>query len=132
IPKGLMTLVDSESQDVLLARLMERYGLKKRAGAGSAANTMYAISQFGGKTFYCCKVASDEFGDFYVQELGSNNIHTNLGEQREYGTTGKCLVMVSPDAERTMITSLGISERLSPADLNTEALRDSQYLYLEG
>lgn len=132
IQKGLMTLVDGESQAVLLDRLMQRYGLKKRAGGGSAANTMYAISQFGGKSFYSCKVASDDFGDFYLQELGSHNISTNLGREREYGVTGKCLVMVSPDAERTMLTYLGISERLSSADINIEALIDSEYLYLEG
>jgi sugar/nucleoside kinase (ribokinase family) len=132
IQKGLMTLVDSESQETLLERLMQRYGLKKRAGGGSAANSMYALSQFGGNTFYSCKVASDEFGDFYLQELGDHNIHTNLGETRDYGTTGKCLVMVSPDAERTMLTCLGISEQLSPADLNPEAIIDAQYVYLEG
>jgi len=132
IQKGLMTLVDGESQTVLLNRLMQRYGLKKRAGGGSAANTMYAISQFGGQTFYSCKVASDDFGDFYLQELGSHNISTNLGKERDYGVTGKCLVMVSPDAERTMLSFLGISEQLSPADLNIEALIESQYLYLEG
>jgi fructokinase len=132
IQKGLMTLVDGESQEVLLQRLMQRYGLKKRAGGGSAANTIYAISQFGGNTFFTCKVSSDEFGDFYVQELGSLNIHTNLATDREYGVTGKCLVMVSPDAERTMLTYLGISEQLSVKDLNLEALIDSKYLYLEG
>jgi len=133
IQKGLMTLVDGESQDTLLQRLMQRFGLKKRAGGGSAANTMYAISQFGGNTYYSCKVASDEFGDFYVQELGDHNIHTNLGnDARDYGTTGKCLVMVSPDAERTMLTYLGISEKLSPADLDPEAIMNSQYVYLEG
>lgn len=132
IQKGLMTLVDSESQEVLLQRLTQRFGLKKRAGGGSAANTMYAISQFGGKTFYSCKVASDDFGDFYLQELGTHNISTNLGRQRDYGVTGKCLVMVSPDAERTMLTCLGISEKLAPEDLNIEALIDSRYLYLEG
>jgi len=132
IQKGLMTLVDGESQETLLQRLMQRFGLRKRAGGGSAANTMYAISQFGGQTYYSCKVASDEFGDFYVQELGDHNIHTNLGAARDYGTTGKCLVMVSPDAERTMLTYLGISEQLSSADLDPEAIVNSQYVYLEG
>src|SRR5690606_33482278 len=130
--KGMMTLVDAESQEHLLQRLMDRFGLKKRAGGGSAANTMYAISQFGGNTFYSCKVAGDEFGEFYVQELGDHNIHTNLGDNRDYGTTGKCLVMVSPDAERTMLTCLGISEKLSSGDLDREAIADSHYVYLEG
>ena len=132
IQKGMMTLVDEESQEHLLKRLMERFGLKKRAGGGAAANTMYAISQFGGNTYYSCKVTGDEFGEFYVQELGDLNIHTNLGENRDYGTTGKCLVMVSPDAERTMLTCLGISEKLSSSDLDPEAIADSHYVYLEG
>ncbi|MES2625865.1 MAG: adenosine kinase [Pseudomonadota bacterium] len=132
IQKGVMTLVDGESQNVLLDRLTQRFKLKKMAGGGSAANTVYAISQFGGKTFYSCKVASDEFGDFYVNELGTLNIHTNLGKDRDYGVTGKCIVMVSPDTERTMLTYLGISETLSTADLDFEALKASEYLYLEG
>ncbi len=132
IQKGVMTLVDGESQNVLLNRLSQQFGLPKMAGGGSAANTVYAISQFGGNTFYSCKVASDELGDFYVGELGNLNIHTNLVENREYGITGKCIVMISPDTERTMLTYLGISEKLSIADLNFEALKDSEYLYLEG
>ncbi len=132
IQKGLMTLVDGEAQAVLLERLMKRFSFKKRSGGGSAGNTLYALSQFGGKGFMTCKVASDEFGDFYVEQLGTLNIHTNLGANREYGVTGTCLVMITPDAERTMLTYLGISEQISPADLNVEALIDSKYLYMEG
>lgn len=133
IQKGLMTLVDGESQRTLLERLMERYGLKKRAGGGSAANTLYAASQFGANTFYSCKVANDEFGDFYLDELGNNNIDTNVESIRsEDGVTGKCLVMVSPDAERTMLTYLGVSENLTSSDIHKDALINSKYLYLEG
>ena len=132
IQKGLMTLVDGEAQRVLYDRLVAKFGLKKRAGGGSAANSMYAISQFGGSAYYTCKVASDEPGDFYVQQLGDHNIKTNLGQGRAYGDTGKCLVMVSPDAERTMLTFLGISAEISSSDLDLEALKRSQYLYLEG
>ena len=132
IQKGIMTLVDAESQNVLLGRLTAKFGLKKRAGGGSAANTLYAVSQFGGQTFYSCRVANDEFGDFYVNELGHHNIDTNLGEQRADGVTGKCLIMVSPDAERTMLTCLGISEKIDSSDINVEALKNSKFLYLEG
>jgi len=132
IQKGIMTLVDEASQDVLVTRLTERYGIKKRAGGGSAANTIYAVSQFGGSTYYSCKVADDEPGDFYLSELGDHNIHTNLGDGRDHGTTGKCLVMVSPDSERTMLTYLGISEKLDASAIDAEALRDSDYLYMEG
>lgn len=133
IQKGIMTLVDGESQETILDRLQKHYQQRKRSGGGSAANTIYAICQFGGKTFYSCKVANDEPGDFYLQELGDHNIHTNLGNNtREDGVTGKCLVMVSPDAERTMLSYLGISETLSKDDVVPEAVKDSEYLYLEG
>jgi sugar/nucleoside kinase (ribokinase family) len=132
IQKGLMTLVDSEAQETLLARLSQRFRLRKRAGGGSAANSMYAISQFGGNTYYCCKVASDETGEFFFQELGANNIATNLQKQRAYGATGKCLVMVSPDAERTMLTCLNISSELSSEDVDHEAIIASKFVYMEG
>ncbi len=132
LQKGVMTLVDGESQATLLARLMERYGLKKRAGGGSAANTLYAASNFGANTFYTCKVADDEDGDFYIRELGDHNIDSNVHNGQEHGITGKCLVMVSPDAERTMLSYLGISEKLSSADIDHDAIIDSEYVYLEG
>ena len=133
IQKGIMTLVDGESQSTLLKRLLDKFGLKKRAGGGSAANSIYAISQFGGNTFFSCKVANDEAGDFYLEQLGHHNIHTNLdNHNREDGVTGQCLVMVSPDTERTMLSFLGISETLSKNEINVEALKNSEYLYLEG
>jgi sugar/nucleoside kinase (ribokinase family) len=132
IQKGVMTLVDGPSQDKLLERLTSRYELRKRSGGGSAANTLYAISQFGGNTFYSCKVANDELGDFYLSELGNHNINTNQELLREAGTTGRCLVMISPDAERTMLSHLGISEKLCISDLDLDALADAEYLYIEG
>jgi len=132
IEKGFMTLIDEEKQQALLDLLMTRYSLKKRAGGGSAANSIYALSQFGGRAFFSCKVANDEAGHFYVNELGDHNIQTNLSAEREDGTTGRCLVMVTPDAERTMLTSLGISQRVSTDELNYEAISLSEYVYVEG
>jgi len=133
IQKGIMTLVDGESQSTLEKRLLDRFGLKTRAGGGSAANSIYAISQFGGNAFFSCKVADDEAGNFYLEQLGHHNIHTNLdNHNRGAGVTGKCLVMVSPDTERTMLSFLGISETHSKNEIDVEALKDSEYLYLEG
>lgn len=133
IEKGIMTLVDGKSQENLLAKLMKEGHLKKKAGGGSAANTIYAASQFGANAFYSCKVANDEFGDFYLQELGNYNIYTNLdNHNRDDGSTGKCLVMVTPDAERTMLSYLGISETLSVSEIDEAALNDSECLYVEG
>lgn len=132
IEKGFMTLIEEHEQNQLLEHLHLRYGLRKRAGGGSAANTLYALSQFGGQAFYSCKVANDETGDYYVSELGNHNIETNLSHDREDGITGRCLVMVTPDAERTMLTHLGISQDVSRAEIRSEAVGQAEYVYIEG
>lgn len=131
IDKGLMTLVDEERRNFLLQKLGEN-PLKQQCG-GSAANTIIANAQLGGKGFYSCKVANDQFGDFYFQDLMDSGVDSNLTPQgRPDGVTGKCLVMVTPDAERTMNTFLGITSSLSPSEVNADAIRNSQYLYMEG
>ena len=108
VQKGLMTLVDEETQDRLI-KAIDHEKLTRKSG-GSAANTVIATSQFGGKAFYSCKVANDEFGDFYLNDMKEAGIDTNLDNvEREEGVTGKCLVMVTGDAERTMNTYLGIT-----------------------
>lgn len=132
IEKGLMTLIEQDQQITLLANLKEEFGLKKRAGGGSAANTIVAISQFGGKTFYACKVADDETGDFYMKDLAIAGVETKLDQIKGDGVTGKCLVMVTDDAERTMNTYLGITSDFSEQDLHLEELKNSEYLYIEG
>ena len=132
IEKGMMTLVDKERQESLLTELRQRFGLKKRSGGGSAANSIVAISQFGGDTFYACKVADDETGDFYMKDLAVAGVTTKLDQIKGDGVTGKCLVMVTDDAERTMNTYLGITSDFSEEDLHLEELINSEYLYIEG
>jgi len=132
IEKGFMTLVSREHQEQLLELLDSQVGLKNQSGGGSAANTLYALSQFGGNAYFAGKVANDETGDFYVEQLGHHNIETNLGHDRDHGTTGRCLVMISPDAERTMHTYLGVSEEVSVADVHEDAIKNSEYVYIEG
>ena len=130
VEKGFMTLVDEERQFELLDYLRSEHSA--RSGGGSAANTVVANALFGGSSFYTCLVSNDEMGDFYTQELGRAGVDTNLAENRPEGVTGKCLVMVTPDAERTMNTYLGISESLSADQLRPDALRDSEFVYSEG
>lgn len=132
IEKGLMTLIDEDKHHELLNGLTDTFGLKKRAGGGSAANTIVAISQFGGKTFYACKVANDEFGEFYKNDLHAAGVDTGLGRLNSEGVTGKCMVMVTPDAERTMNTFLGITADFSTAEIHFDELKNAQYLYAEG
>ena len=134
IEKGMMALIDEEQQINLLAHLKDTFGLKKRAGGGSAANTIVAASQFGSKTFYACKVADDETGEFYMTDLHAAGVKTRLDEIKcvKDASTGKCMVMVTPDAERTMNTFLGITADFCEEELHLEDLKQSQYLYIEG
>ncbi len=133
IEKGMMTLVDEDRQKQILENLKNTDNSEaKRACGGSAANTVIGLAQFGGNSFYSCKVSNDETGDFYSKDLKSNEVDSNIYEQRGDGTTGKCLVMITPDAERTMNTYLGITETFSESELNEEALKNSEYLYMEG
>ncbi len=132
IQKGVMTLIDADQQAHLLELLQAHYGLKKRACGGSAANTIIGASYFGAKTFYTCNVASDESGDFYVADLKAAGVDTNMDGERDQGVTGKCLVMVTPDAERTMNTYLGITSDLHEKHIHEDALASSEYVYIEG
>ncbi|MCK5810244.1 MAG: adenosine kinase [Cocleimonas sp.] len=132
IEKGLMTLIEEEKQHQLSENLVNTFGLKKRAGGGSAANTIVAISQLGGNTFYACKVADDEGGNFYMQDLQEAGVETKLDQVKGKGVTGKCMVMVTDDAERTMNTYLGITSDFCDADLHFDELANSEYLYIEG
>lgn len=131
IEKGVMTLVDEKRQH----HLMKAIDMKKSkmACGGSAGNTVIAVNQFGGKSFYSCLVAKDELGKFFLEDLKRNGVQTNLTYDRcPEGITGKCLVMTTPDSERTMNTFLGISSFLSPEHIDAEAIKQSQYVYLEG
>ena len=132
IEKGLMTLVDEERQHFLQASLSDHLVMSKRACGGSAANTVISLSQFGGKSFLSCKVANDDNGQFYMQDLLDNGVDHNAHAQISEGITGKCLVMITDDADRTMNTFLGISSELSSVDIDAEAIGNSEYLYIEG
>lgn len=128
IDKGLMTLVDEDRQ----AEILEQLDQPKRACGGSAANTMIAVSQFGGSAYYSCKVADDEMGRFYMSDLLESGVQSTHTEELEAGTTGKCLVLVTPDAQRTMNTFLGITAEYSENNLRIDELKNSEYLYIEG
>lgn len=131
IEKGLMTLVDEKRQ----YELVEAINLHSSnlACGGSAANTIIAASQFGSNCFYSCKVSNDEMGKFYLKDLKENGVDTNLTEvTAPAGITGKCLVMTTPDANRTMNTFLGVTATFSTDEIDPDKLKDSSYLYIEG
>ena len=130
VEKGVMTLVDEAQHQSLFDQLYPTHG--KRACGGSAANTLIATTYLGGRTYYTCKIADDEAGHFFLKDLTNAGVHTNAKETMAPGTTGKCLVMITPDAERTMNTFLGISADISEKEIEENAIKASEYVYLEG
>jgi sugar/nucleoside kinase (ribokinase family) len=131
IEKGFMTLVDADRQ----FQLVEAINLKESnmQCGGSAANTIIAACQFGARGYYSCLVADDDMGHFYIKDLVANHVSTNMmADHLPQGITGKCLVMTTPDAGRTMNTFLGITSSFSKDQINVDALRESRYLYMEG
>ena len=131
IDKGAMTLVDELRQAEIVRALGSQES--NRGSGGSAANSVIAVSQFGGRAFYSCHVADDEMGHFYVEDLRRAGVDTGIETHRmAKGVTGKCLVLVTPDADRTMITFLGASANISAADVDESAIADSEFAYVEG
>ena len=132
VDKGLMTLVNEDRQRELVRHLEGHLTASRRASGGSAANTIIAVSAFGGDAFFCGRVADDDNGHFYLADLAAAGVGYPRRDALPAGTTGKCLVLITPDAERSMNTFLGASEELSPADLDLDAIASAEYLYIEG
>lgn len=130
VDKGLMTLVDENRQAELLDLLSQQITKASRACGGSAGNTIIAASYFGSKTFFSGKVANDELGNFYMQDMQKAGVATPQ-VAAEDGITGKCLILITPDAERSMNTFLGASESFSARELDLDALQQSEYVYIE-
>ncbi len=129
LSKGEMRLVENINQETLLKKLEGKS--KHICSGGSAANTVIAFSAFGGKTSYSTVLGQDEFGDFYkneFKELGIDIIAPQITEE----PTGTCIVLISPDSERTMNTSLGATALLSKDHLSEDFIARAQWMYLEG
>ncbi|BFM10261.1 adenosine kinase [Simiduia litorea] len=134
IEKGVMTLVDEARQTELMAAMGQHLLGAARASGGSAANTIIGASYLGATCAYACRVADDDNGHFYLRDMRDAGVQTRHAAKPllPQGVSGKCLVMITPDAERTMNTFLGASEKLCTEDIDTEALKNARYLYIEG
>ena len=131
VDKRHMTLIDTPRRADLLKQVQGQ--AHRRTGGGSAGNTVVALAQLGGQAFYSCQVADDELGDFYAQDLQTWGVHTNLTHTRaQEGQTGSCMVLVTPDAERSMCTFLGVSAELNENALQPAAIAKSKIYYMEG
>ena len=131
IEKGLMTLIDAPRQNSLINFLGDSH--ESMACGGSAANSIIALSQLGGNAHFDCRVASDITGQFFADDLKQSGVNSNLDiAHAPSGVTGKCLVFVTPDADRTMNTYLGASADLDVSDIDHDAIAHAQFAYIEG
>ena len=131
VAKRHMTLIDAPRRAELLHHVQGIHS--RRTGGGSAGNTVVALAQLGGKAFYSCRVADDELGDFYTRDLQSHGVATNLTHTRPpEGQTGSCMVMVTPDAERSMSTFLGATADIDATALHPHDIVKSKVYYMEG
>lgn len=131
IDKGVRTLIDAARKNELFAAF-ENNPVSRMCG-GSSANTIVVAQSLGSKCFYSCKVANDETGLFFRDNLLRHGIDNNLSDQALLnGQSGLCLVLVTEDADRTMNTFLGVSGNIDYKQINEKALLNSSFFYLEG
>ena len=127
--KGTMRLVEASDQQALLRRVGATAPILR--SGGSVANSMITVAQLGGKSAVCCHLADDEYGRFYRDECLSLGITVPVPLAQE-GATGTCVVLLTPDAERTMRTSLGACTALAPEHIDSAVIADSKWLFIEG
>lgn len=128
VEKGIMTLVDEAQQGKVLNSLA---GHKiNQCSGGSACNTIVGIADFGGTAAYACKVGNDYFGGRYIEEMRELGITVEVAPTE--GKTGTCVVLITEDAQRTMLTNLGVSGTLSEADVDEAEIAKAKYIYVEG
>ena len=130
IGKGIMQLIDMDRAVSLYARV----GPAKEISGGSAANTIAGIAHLGGRTAYVGKVKDDQLGAIFAHDLRAQGAvyETALAAKTEEAETGRCIVIVTPDGERSMNTYLGVTEFLSPDDIDDAQMADAEWIYLEG
>ncbi|MGE3315284.1 MAG: adenosine kinase [Planctomycetaceae bacterium] len=127
-PKGIMTLVDEATQQRVLAAL-DGQPIHRCAG-GSAANTTIGVADLGGKAAYAGKVANDILGNFCLDDMRRMGVTIEVPPAQ--GSTGTCVVLITEDAQRTMLTNLAVSATLSEADIDEKEIRKAKYVYVEG
>lgn len=130
VEKGLMTLTDDDRMQTLLAALDGHP--RVRSSGGSAANSIFAMQAFGLRTAYTCKVADDATGRFFIEDMTRAGVQLNVTATQQNGASGVCLVLITPDAERSMNTNLGVSAELGLADADLDLVSAARYYYVEG
>ena len=128
LKKSTMKLVDEAEFKKLVSTLK----IAKTVSGGSVANSIVSLSQLGNKVGFIGKVSDDDFGNKYEEGLKRENVQYIYSKKKEVIPTGTCLILITPDSERTMVTFLGTAGKISEKDIDTNAVKECEILFLEG
>ena len=128
LTKSTMKLVDEAEFKKLLSTLK----IEETVSGGSVANSIVGLSQLGDKVGFIGKISDDDLGNKYEEGLKKENVQFFYSKKKESIPTGTCLILITPDSERTMITFLGIAGKINENDIDANAVKNSEILFLEG
>ena len=128
LTKSTMKLVDETEFKKLLSTLK----IEETVSGGSVANSIVGLSQLGNKVGFIGKVNDDDLGNKYEEGLNKENVQYLYSKKKEPIPTGTCLILITPDSERTMVTFLGTAGKINENDIDKNAVKDSEILFLEG
>ncbi len=128
LTKSTMKLVNEEEFKKLLLGLT----IEETVSGGSVANSIVGLSRLGNEVGFIGKVSDDEFGVKYEDGLKKENVKYFYSKKKELIPTGTCLILITPDSERTMVTFLGTAGKINQNDINLTAIKNSEFLFLEG
>jgi sugar/nucleoside kinase (ribokinase family) len=128
LTKSTMKLVDENEFKKLLSTL----NIEETISGGSVANSIVGLSQLGNDVGFIGKVNADDLGQKYEEGLTKEKVQYFYNKKQEVSPTGTCLILITPDAERTMVTFLGIAEKINTQDINEKVIKESEMIFLEG
>ena len=129
LTKSTMKLFFDENE---FKKLLTNLKIEKTVSGGSVANSIVGVSQLGNKAGFIGKVSDDKFGSKYEEGLKKENVKYFYSKKKEELPTGTCLILVTPDSERTMCTFLGTAGKINENDINSDAIKKSEIIFLEG
>jgi len=128
LTKGTMKLVDEDE----FKKLLSTVKIEETVSGGSVANSIVGLSQLGNDVGFIGKINSDDLGQKYEEGLIKEKVKYFYNKRKEVSPTGTCLILITPDAERTMVTFLGIAGKINERDINEKAVKESEMILLEG
>ena len=129
LTKGTMKLIFEEKE---FKKLLSNLKIEKTVSGGSVANSIVGLSQLGNKVGFIGKVCDDDFGSKYEEGLKKENVEYFYSKKKEELPTGTCLILITPDSERTMCTFLGTAGKINENDISSDAIKQSEIILLEG